>query len=87
MHKPFFLRGNCSNTYPDVVCRGNYSRDVLETPLLYDLNADPGELYPLDIKDPQYAEVFQKIQTVSGTLLGLFVWSDRSWCFSDEIRL
>ena len=69
----FFLSGLCSHTYPDVVCRGNFSKHVLETPLLYDLHADPGEIYPLDIKDPQYADMFQKIKTVSVTLQTLFL--------------
>lgn len=52
-------------TYPDAVCRGNYSKTVLDTPLLYDLHIDPGEMYPLNIEARQNVEVIQKIKTVS----------------------
>ena len=37
----------------------------------------------LILVNAQYTEVFQKIKTVSGTLLGLLVWSNQSWCSSD----
>ena len=62
-------RGICGNAYPDEVCRGNFSRKVLDTPLLYDLHSDPGEIYPLNTKgDSEYAEILQKMKTVGITM-------------------
>lgn len=55
-------RGNCGNTYFDVVCRGNYTKRTLNTPLLYDLHADLGELYPLDTE--KYSEVLKRMTMV-----------------------
>ena len=47
-----------------MVCRGNFSERVLDTPLLYDLHADPGEIYPLDTKSPEYSTILEKIKSV-----------------------
>ena len=50
------------NTYPDVVCRGNYSLRKLDPPHLYNLVVDASEMYPLDVKE--YADVMDKIQEI-----------------------
>ena len=52
----------CPTTYPDVVCRSNYSTHHYDPPLLYDLNSDPGELYNLDVDE--YTGVLATIEKV-----------------------
>ena len=42
-----FSRSLCKDTYPDEVCRGNYSLHKHDPPLLFDLHSDPSELYAL----------------------------------------
>ena len=46
-----------------MVCRGNYTKRALDTPLIYDLHADPGEHYPLDTQ--KYSELLKQLTTVS----------------------
>ena len=52
----------CSDTYPDIVCRGNFSRHYYDPPLLCDLNSDPGEIYWLD--PTLYSDVLTQIDKV-----------------------
>ena len=47
------------------MCRGNYSFHVYDPPLLYNLHTDPGEIYALDSKSTEYANVMEEIQKVS----------------------
>ena len=56
-------RALCSNTYPDVVCRSNYSFTAYNPPLLYDLHTDPSEIYNLDTTE--YADVLAEIAKVT----------------------
>jgi len=73
----FHCRSTCGNTYPDEVCRKNYTKRALDPPLLYDLHADPGETYPLDTKEQQYADLLTKITSVSQFIItGLFMLSN-----------
>lgn len=58
-------RSHCDNDYPDMVCRGNYTKRAVDPPLLYNLHSDPGEIYTLDTKDPKYAQILKQITTVS----------------------
>ena len=50
---PSPYRGLCPDTYPDVVCRSNYSVHYYDPPLLYEVNADPGEIYNLNTTEYQ----------------------------------
>ena len=54
--------GLCPNDYPDEVCRSNASLVAHDPPLLFNLNADPGELRPLDAS--KYKRVLEKIEMV-----------------------
>ena len=58
-------RGVCTNDFPDVVCRGNYSLHTYDLPLLYNLHSDPGEIYNLDPKSTEYTGVMTEIHKVS----------------------
>ena len=64
--------GLCLNTYPDVVCRGNYSLRKLDPPLLYNLVVDASEMYPLDVKE--YADVMDKIQKIKTQFEANMIW-------------
>ena len=52
----------CSNSYPDPVCRDNYTLRHYYPPLLYNLYSDPGEIYNLNVSD--YSEVMGQIYKV-----------------------
>ena len=72
MHPPLYetllyhthSRALCGNTYPDEVCRGNYSLHKHDPPLLFDLHSDPSEVYPLDTTDFEYAQLLVLIEEV-----------------------
>ena len=66
--------GLCLNTYPDVVCRANYSLHKLDPPALYNLVTDPSEMYPLNNKD--YADVLEKIQHIKTEFESRMVWGE-----------
>ena len=68
-----------------MVCRENFTERVLDTPLLYDLHADPGEIYPLDTKSPEYSTILEKIKTVRLCYGNSF--HEDGISFSDEVRL
>ena len=59
---PLPSSGLCPDTYPDEVCRGNYSDHSYSPPLLYDLYSDPGEIYTLN--NEQYSDVMTQIEKV-----------------------
>jgi hypothetical protein len=59
--------GLCPDTYPDEVCRGNFSLHSYDPPLLYDVNSDPGEIYQLD--PTLYASVLSQIDKKYVTLM------------------
>lgn len=58
---------SCSNDYPDVVCRENTSLVYHDPPLLFNLNSDPGELYPLDTTE--YPRVLERIEMVNTVIM------------------
>ena len=64
-------RSHCEDTYPDMVCRQNYTKRALDPPYLFDLHADPGEKYNLNSKreSSKYAEILKQMITVSLRLL------------------
>jgi arylsulfatase A len=64
----------CPDTYPDVVCRGNFSRHYYDPPLLYDLNADPGELYELD--PTLYHDIISQIDKLKTAFESTLVWGE-----------
>jgi arylsulfatase A len=64
--------GLCLNTYPDIVCRGNYSMRAFEPPLLYDLTNDPSEAYPLSNKD--HSDVMDSIMSLKSQFESTMKW-------------
>jgi arylsulfatase A len=66
--------GLCPDTYPDEVCRGNFSLHSYDPPLLYDVNSDPGEIYQLD--PTLYASVLSQIDKVKEAFESSLVWGE-----------
>ena len=66
--------GLCINTYPDIVCRANYSLHMHNPPLLYNLHEDPSEIYNLDVS--KYQEVMQSIEDARKKFDATFSWSE-----------
>ena len=66
--------GLCLDTYPDVVCRANYSLHHHKPPLLYNLHEDASEVYNLDIK--HYSDVMSSIEEVRKKFDSTFSWSE-----------
>ena len=46
------------------MCNGSTGLTKQDPPLLYNLNADPGELNPLDVAKSPYNEILAKIDLV-----------------------
>ena len=63
----------CVNTYPDYICRTNYSRHFYDPPLLYDLHHDPGEIYNLDVK--KYQDIMDEINQVHCTHISIYTYN------------
>ena len=60
------------NTYYDEVCRSNYTVRAHNPPLLFNLNLDPGEIYPINSGSSEYNTVMAQITKVRGGLH--YVW-------------
>ena len=58
----YTLRGHCHDTYPDVMCHSDTPTTKHSPPLLYNVNIDPSEVYPLDTV--QYADILNDIVKV-----------------------
>ena len=56
------------NTYYDEVCRSNYTVRAHNQPLLFNLNLDPGEIYPIQSDSSEYNTVMTQITKVKGGL-------------------
>lgn len=69
----FYQEGShCLDTYPDVVCRSNYSMRALDPPSLYDLVNDPSEAYPLS--NSQYSDVIDSIMKLKSQFESKMIW-------------
>lgn len=58
-------RGEGGDNYPDIMCRANFTEQVMNPPLLYDLDRDPSEYYPLNTSLPIYADIVEHMTRVS----------------------
>ena len=63
---------HCQNTYPDIVCRSNYTRRQLNPPLLFNLWDDTSEMYPLDVQ--KYADIIQEINKIKSQFEAEMIW-------------
>ena len=61
--------GLCQPDYYDVVCRNTTPLVKHSTPLLYNLEVDPGELYQLDTGKMENQKILQEIDEVIVTCL------------------
>jgi len=60
---------HCNNDYADTDCRANTEEKVLEQPLLFNLYHDVAEAYPVDITQPYYQQIVDRINVSWATLL------------------
>lgn len=67
---------HCLNTYPDIVCRSNYSVRALDPPLLYNLLNDPSEMYPIDPNSDEYKTAMKDIEDYKATFEKDMVWGN-----------
>ncbi len=69
----FYQEGShCLNTYPDVVCRSNYTRRQVDPPMLFNIVTDPSEMYPLP--NMEYADVLDSIMNLKILFELTMVW-------------
>ncbi len=71
----FYQKGvDCLNTYPDVVCRANYTLRKNDPPVLYDLLNDPSEMYPLS--DEKHSDVIDAIVKLKADFESSMIWGE-----------
>ena len=71
----FYQKGYlCSNAYPDVVCRANYTQRKNDPPVLYDLLNDPSEMYPLS--NAKYSNVIDAIVKLKVNFESKMIWGE-----------
>ena len=71
----FYQEGShCLDTYPDVVCRSNYSMRALDPPQLYNLANDPSENYPLSTTE--YSDVMDSIMSLKKQFESGMIWGE-----------
>ena len=63
----FFTEGNAlSDDYNyDAACRSSAGFQKRDPPLLFDLDLDPGERYPIPVDDPRYFNVRRSLNNLS----------------------
>ena len=71
----YFQEGShCLNTYPDIVCRSNYSKRALDPPLLFNVLTDPSEVYPIDSTTDEYSTAMKQISELKKSFEESMVW-------------
>ena len=71
----FYQQGShCQNTYPDIVCRGNYTMRKNDPPMLFNLEEDPSEFYPLN--NSQYASTMSQILKLKSWFESEMIWGE-----------
>ena len=71
----FYQEGShCLNTYPDVVCRSNYSMRRVDPPMLFNIVTDPSEAYPLS--NEEYADVLDAIMKLKAQFESNMIWGE-----------
>ena len=71
----FYQHGShCLNTFPDVVCRNNFTMRKIDPPMLFNLENDPSEVYPLS--NEEYASVINEIMKLKSEFESTMVWGE-----------
>ncbi|XP_065912203.1 arylsulfatase A-like isoform X2 [Dysidea avara] len=68
--------GDYPNFYPDDMCKGSAKETRHDPPLLFNLNEDPGELNPLNVKESPYKEIVQTIDEIKAKFEATVVWGE-----------
>lgn len=74
----FFTSGNSlsDDTNYDTVCRSESKLEKQDPPLLYDINADPGERYPLSNNTTEdYAATIKALEKIRQDMTSKIVWA------------
>ena len=71
----FYQEGShCLDTYPDIVCRSNYTMRKVDPPMLFNVLNDPSEVYPLS--NEEYASILSEIMKLKSKFESNMVWGE-----------
>lgn len=73
----YYQQGShCLDTYPDIVCRSNYSVRVLIPPLLFNVEEDTSEVYPIDFSSEEYSNAMKEINNFKEEFEKEMIWGE-----------
>ena len=67
---------HCQDTYPDIVCRSNYSFRAVDPPELYNVLSDPSEIYPIDPTSDEYQTAMVQLNNLKKDFEKNMVWGE-----------
>ena len=67
---------HCQNTYPDIVCRSNYTERAIDPPQVYNLLNDPSEVYPIDPTSDEYKNAMTELNKLKDEFEKGMVWGE-----------
>ena len=66
--------GLCSEVYPDLDCRRSHLLTIQHPPLLFNIDQDPSEVYPIDPNSKEYKEFISNIDALKLEFESVMEW-------------